>query len=72
MCHVQTSPPVARDVPPVAGAIQWSRGLMARCQRTMNAIEALQPSLLQSPFGATVSGAIPFVGPSVDECPGCL
>ncbi|KAK9812551.1 hypothetical protein WJX73_008170 [Symbiochloris irregularis] len=52
----KASPPVARDVPPVAGAIQWSRSLMARCQRTMNAIESLQPSLLQTPFGSTVHG----------------
>lgn len=39
------NPPLARNMPPVAGAIKWSRGLLVRLRRTWVRLQALNSQL---------------------------
>ena len=44
----KTEPPMARDLPPIAGRIVWARQLFARIRDPMSAFEAM-PALLANP-----------------------
>ena len=51
------TPPTSRNMPPVAGAIKWSRGLFARVKRTMVQLPALEPALDSLDAGRRASKA---------------
>ena len=49
----QQHPPVARNQPPVAGSIQWSRRLFARIKRTMTKLASFLTDLRQDVIGTS-------------------
>lgn len=51
------SPPIARNMPPVAGAIKWSRDLFARVKRTMALLQRLDGDLASLDAGQRASSA---------------
>ena len=53
----QADPPLAKGAPPVAGGIQWARGLLAKVQRTMHTLQTHHATLLEASFGQMVRHA---------------
>ena len=56
-CAAQADPPLAKGAPPVAGGIQWARGLLAKVQRTMHTLQTHHATLLEASFGQMVRHA---------------
>ena len=50
----QSYPPIARNQPPVAGSIKWSRCLFARIKQTMDKLASFHANLRTDPIGATI------------------
>ena len=42
------SPPVTKNQPPVAGAIKWSRSLLARCKQTMIKLQSTEEEIIRN------------------------
>ena len=47
-------PPVARDMPPIAGKIAWARQLFRRIQGPMEMFESEHQALLKTPEAKTI------------------
>ena len=52
------APPRARHMPPVAGAVRWSRGLLVRLRRTWARLQALDGELEALEAGRRAAGAM--------------
>lgn len=52
------SPPLTRNMPPVAGSIKWSRGLLVRLRRTWIRLQALNNDLEALETGRRASDAM--------------
>lgn len=58
----QEKPPLARNMPPVAGAIKWCRGLLVRLRRTWLRLQALSPQLEAIDPGKRAAAAMTGAG----------